>query len=144
MEGSYPNQIDRYHDGAWERTESEVIVESPVSLMVNGDLWLTFRCTPIDLEALAAGFLFNEGVIREKEEIASVHVCEHRDMIDVWINHPTEKPANWQRTSGCTGGVTALESIYNLTPVDTFIREEVISPEPVSYTHLTLPTSDLV
>ena len=132
MEGSYPNQIDRYQDGAWERAELQVIVESAVSLMVNGEVWLTFRCTPIDLEALAVGFRFNEGVINEKEEIASVHVCVNKDIIDVWINHPTEKPTSWQRTSGCTGGVTSIELIYNLPQVDPFRKEELISPEQVN------------
>jgi FdhD protein len=132
MAGSYPNQIERYQDGSWERADSEVIVESAVSLTVNGELWLTFRCTPVNLEALAAGFLFNEGVIQEKEEIASIHVCDHEDNIDVWINHRTEKPTTWQRTSGCTGGVTAVESIYHLQPVDVHSHEEVITPEQVN------------
>ncbi len=130
MAGSYPNQIERYQDGSWERAGSEVIVEFAVSLTVNGELWLTFRCTPVNLEALAAGFLFNEGVIQEKEEIASIHVCDHADNIDVWINHRTEKPVTWQRTSGCTGGVTAVELIYH-QPLEGNVKE-VITPEQVN------------
>ena len=132
MAGSYPNQIDRYQDGSWERTESEVIVESAVALTVNGEVWLTFRCTPVNLEALAAGFLFNEGVIQEKEEIASIRVCEDQDNIDIWINHRTEKPTTWQRTSGCTGGITAVESIYHLPSVEAFSKDEGITPKQVN------------
>ena len=135
MPGSYPNQIDRYQDGGWKRTESEVIVEAAVSLTVNGEPWLTFRCTPINLEALAVGFLFDEGLIKARDEIASVYVCERQDNIDVWINHPVQKPALWQRTSGCTGGMTAVESIYNLPPLP--VNEpskdlQDISPEQVN------------
>jgi FdhD protein len=134
MAGSYPYQIDRYQDGDWQRTESEVIVESAVSLTVNGETWLTFRCTPINLDALAVGFLYDEGIIKEKEEIASVHVCEQQDNIDVWINHRVEKPTIWQRTSGCTGGMTAVESVYDLSPVDVSSKKmEVITPDQVNF-----------
>ncbi len=29
--------------------------------------------------------------------------------MDVWLNHDAEQPTNWRRTSGCTGGVTAVD-----------------------------------
>jgi len=50
----------RCHAGQWETLRSEVIVETPVSVTVNGHTWITLMCTPTDLEALAVGFLFNE------------------------------------------------------------------------------------
>ena len=109
-----PSRVDWYHDGSWERGEAEVIVESSVGLTVNGEFWMTFNCTPLDLEALAVGFLFNEGVIQKKEEIELIQVCERQDNVDVWLNHRVQKPTFWRRTSGCTGGVTALDS--PLTP----------------------------
>lgn len=96
-----------YHSGIPERRSTEVIVETPVSLTVNGELWLTFMCTPVDLEALGVGFLYNEGLINENEEIASVRLCSSGENIDVWLNHALQKPASWRRTSGCTGGVTS-------------------------------------
>jgi FdhD protein len=133
MAGSYPTPIDRYQNGSWEQTEAEVILESAVALTVNGEVWLTFRCTPIDLEALAAGFLFNEGVIQKKEEIASIRVCENEHNIDVWINHRTEKPTTWQRTSGCTGGITAVDSISQLPSVEAFSKDGEMTPEQVNH-----------
>jgi FdhD protein len=72
-------------------------------------VWLTFMCTPVDLEALAVGFLYNEGVIKKMDEVAEVKVCEHGDNVDVWLNHAVEQPTSWRRTSGCTGGVTAVD-----------------------------------
>lgn len=92
-----------------EAYSGETIVEKPVSLTVNGEVWLTFMCTPVDLEALAAGFLFNEGVITDRSEVASVHVCGRGDNVDVWLHHPVEQPSRWRRTSGCTGGFTSVE-----------------------------------
>jgi FdhD protein len=95
-----------------ELVDGEVIVEAPISLIVNGEVWLTFMCTPIDLEAMAVGFLFNEGLIQSREEVADVRLCEHGDNLDVWLTHKVEKPQKWRRTSGCTGGMTAVASDF--------------------------------
>ena len=91
------------------RIESQMAVEQTVSLTVNGDLWLNFQCTPDRLEALAIGFLFNEGFIHTLNEIANIHVCDRKDNVDVWLTHATSKPATWRRTSGCHGGSTSQD-----------------------------------
>ena len=82
----------------WTKTCSQVIVETPVSLTVNGDVWLSFMCTPIDLEAMAVGFLFNERLITTIDEIASIRLCSTGDNVDLWLNHQIEKPALWKRS----------------------------------------------
>lgn len=87
------------------------IVETPVSLTVNGESWVSFMCTPVLLEAMAVGFLYNEGVIDSMQDIADIRLCEHGDNVDVWLDHPVEKPSGWTRTSGCSGGVTAVDAI---------------------------------
>lgn len=123
---SLPNSM-RYRNGEWETLGAGVIVETPVSLTVNGQIWLTFMCTPTELEALAIGFLFNEGVIKSKDEIELVRVCPSNDNVDVWLKNPVEQPVQWRRTSGCTGGATAvlldkirpdLNNGLLITPVD--------------------------
>jgi FdhD protein len=38
-----------------------------------------------------------------------VRACASGDNVDVWLHHAVEQPARWRRTSGCTGGVTAVE-----------------------------------
>jgi FdhD protein len=100
---------DRFEFKKWDAVDSETIVETPVSLTVNGEVWLTFMCTPVDLEALSVGFLYNEGVISSMDEIEDVRVCEHGDNVDVWLKRSVEQPTSWRRTSGCTGGVTAVD-----------------------------------
>jgi FdhD protein len=108
ISGTHQPQFLRYSAGKWEALDKGIIIETPVSLTVNGQVWLTLMCTPIDLEALAVGFLFNEGVLKNKEEIELVQVCPQGDNVDVWLNHPVEQPKDWRRTSGCTGGATAV------------------------------------
>lgn len=91
----------------WKKEEADIVTELPVSLTVNGEYWLTFMCTPTYPEALAVGFLYNEGMIDVMNEVADVRVCTSGDNVDVWLYHAVEKPANWRRASGCTGGLTA-------------------------------------
>ena len=102
-------QYERYEFKKWEHFDAETIVETPVSLTVNGKVWLTFMCTPVHLEAMSVGFLYNEGIIESMSEIVDARVCEHGDNVDVWLNHDVEQPTSWRRTSGCTGGVTAVD-----------------------------------
>jgi FdhD protein len=99
----------RFEFNKWESHDAETIVETPISLTVNGEVWITFMCTPVHLEALAVGFLFNEGIIEKMDEVADAQVCEHGDNVDVWLNHDAQQPTSWRRTSGCTGGVTGVD-----------------------------------
>ena len=66
----------RYEFKKWKPFDAETIVESPVSLTVNGLAWLTSMCTPVNLEAMAVGFLFNEGVFKSMDEVEDVRICE--------------------------------------------------------------------
>ena len=93
--------IRHYRQGTLETPpESTPIVrEHAATLYVNGEPWLTFICSPIELEALAVGFLFNENVIASLEEVEGVALTEEDHRIDVQLIHPTQKPAQFHRTS---------------------------------------------
>jgi FdhD protein len=111
-----PVQYQQYRGGQYQTIDSRVIAEAPVSLTVNGQVWLSFMCTPIDLEALTIGFLFNEDVLQKRDEIVSARVCPAGDNVDVWLNHSVEQPNTWRRTSGCAGGVTATGPVMAAPP----------------------------
>jgi FdhD protein len=125
-----PIHYQKYEFHKWEALDAETIVEAPVSLTVNGQVWLTFMCTPVDLEAMAVGFLYNEGILESFEEVEDVRVCEHGDNVDVWLNRSVNQPTSWRRTSGCTGGVTAVDA---LARVDVSFRGEgpTLPPEAI-------------
>ncbi len=99
----------QFRSGEADVRENELIVEKPVALYVNGDLWLTFMCTPNRLKDLAIGFLFNEAAIDSAQEVVEFHICDNQEIIDVWLDHSIEKTQEWKRTSGCTGGYTAID-----------------------------------
>jgi FdhD protein len=108
-------KFQQFRSGKQQEVEGELIVESPVVLYVNGELWLTFMCTPNNLEALALGFLYNEGVINSLDQVIDIHICESGDIIDIWLGHHVDKPKEWKRTSGCTGGYTATD-LQSISP----------------------------
>jgi FdhD protein len=92
-----------------------IITEASIGLSVNGDEWLHFLCTPMDLEALASGFLFTSGIIQSFQEISSLRICDEGTHMDVWLTHAAEKPRLWQKNSGCSGGLSAPD--MDLTPI---------------------------
>ena len=111
IEPRKPIQYYQMDSTRQELLDGSTIVETPVSLTVNGEAWVSFMCTPVLLEAMAVGFLFNEGVIDSMEEVVEVRLCEHGDNVDIWLTSSPEKPTKWTRTSGCSGGMTAVDSI---------------------------------
>lgn len=99
----------QYSSKKWVPVKAAIICEKAVTLTVNGDEWVEFMCTPAHLEELALGFLYNEGIISNIEEIADLRVCQTEENIDVWLTNSIEKPNTWKRTSGCTGGFTSID-----------------------------------
>lgn len=118
----------RYRSHSWDTINAGVVVEKPVSLTVNGSVWLTFMCTPSHLDALAVGFLYNEGVVNSLDEVASVKTCANKDNIDVWLNFSIEEPKDWWRTSGCTGGFTSVRAPQEVKPI---LNGGLISPQAI-------------
>ena len=121
----------QYENGAWYTHHARVISEASVSLTVNGQVWLTFMCTPAELDALALGFLYNEGLISTMQDIADVRVCPQLDNVDVWTRIPLEKPAFWRRTSGCTGGQTSVVEIADQAPPPILYNGALVSPQTI-------------
>jgi len=132
-----PNHPFHYYQveaDRWIEKDGEIIGEAPVSLTVNGEAWLSFMCTPLDLEALAVGFLFNEGLIQTIDEVSLVQVCGNCDNIDIWLNHNVKKPTTWRRTSGCTGGITSVDNSAELgTPPAMLYDGAPLTPRQVTY-----------
>lgn len=92
--------------------DGAVPVEEQIVLTVNAIDLVGLRCTPVMLEDLAAGFLFNEGLIDGMADVADVRVCGTGRCVDVWLNQDIEPPAMRTITSGCSGGTT-FESLVD-------------------------------
>ena len=85
-----------------------------------------------DQEALALGFLFNEGVIQSLDEVGLVQANVARTVVDVLLHNATfNPPRRMILTSGCGGGITfqtlteaypALESSFVTSVATIFAR----------------------
>ncbi len=104
--GTQPAPYLQTGNPLWTSVEAEVIEESPLTLFVNGQEWVTLMCTPVQLEDLALGFLAAEGVIERAEEVELLDITHRGTVADVWLRHPVTLPRKRVLTSGCAGGVT--------------------------------------
>jgi FdhD protein len=112
-----------------EAVDGGVIEESLVSIYVNGQELATVMCSPLDQEALALGFLFNEGVIDSLDEVGLVKANVARTVVDVLLKHDSfEPPRRMILTSGCGGGITLqqLTETYPALVTDFVTTRQVI------------------
>lgn len=77
----------------------QVIKEHMLALFINGEKWMTFICSPTDLEELALGFLWNENVISNIDQIMSMQLSSDLSRIEITLDRPVTKPANFHRTT---------------------------------------------
>jgi FdhD protein len=51
-------------------------IEYPLTVEINGKEFVTLLCSPMDLEDLAAGFLFSEGLIDQLSDVVEIKFNE--------------------------------------------------------------------
>ncbi len=95
-------------DNSSTKITKPIISEHAATLVVNGEEWLTFICSPSDLEALAVGFLWNGGTITDLDAIQCLQVAEDGQQINVTLENPVDKPTRFHRTSTGITNTTAL------------------------------------
>ncbi len=104
--GSYPITYTGYYDTDHRPVQGVVPMEELVTIYVNGKPLVNMMCTPVHLEELAVGFLFNEKLIQGMDDVAVVKPCGGERCVDVWLEHDIEAPQLRIVTSGCSGGTT--------------------------------------
>ena len=87
--------------------DGRVVEESLACISVNGEEVATFMCSPRDLDKLALGFLYNEGLIAGLDDVRAVHIAKNNSCADVWLYDMNfKRPERAIVTAGCGGGVT--------------------------------------
>jgi len=105
--GVGPAHYLSYDGAAADRVSGAVAEERPVCIFVNGQELVTMLCTPTDLEDLAVGFLYSEGIIDDVDDIEVMTVSAGLTCVDLWLgDRDIEPPTRRIITSGCGGGVT--------------------------------------
>jgi len=85
------------------RDHCDVVVEDVLTIMVEGGGSITVMCTPTDLVALTAGFLFAEGIISGSEDIVRLSKQDDPNVVAVRVDNPDRMAAarNLIVTSSC-------------------------------------------
>lgn len=118
--GSIPYTYWSIKDGQVTATEGGIIAETLLSIYVNGQDLATVMCSPIDQEALALGFLYNEGVICSLDDVRLIQINQTRASIDVFLVHEHfDPPRRLILTSGCGGGTSLRDLSKNHAPLET-------------------------
>jgi FdhD protein len=87
--------------------DGEIVVESLTCISVNGKEVATFMCSPVDLDKMALGFIFNEGFIDGLQDVHHLHISREESCVDIWLHDMSfEAPERQIVTAGCGGGVT--------------------------------------
>lgn len=107
----------------------EIVDEALACISLNGMELASFMCSPRDLDKLALGFLYNEGIIDTIEDIESLHLSKNH-CVDIWINKEYDVPERMIVTAGCGGGVTFDDLSTRYQPLATSI---MTTPEKLSY-----------
>jgi FdhD protein len=116
-------------DGQATYGELGVIEETLVSIYVNGQDLATIMCSPLEQEALALGFLYNEGVIESADEVGLLQANVARTVVDVILRHGEfTPPRRMILTSGCGGGVTLQHLTEQYPPL---ASDLVIAPDVI-------------
>jgi FdhD protein len=109
------------------RSTRAMPVETPVTIYLNDVEIATTQATPSDLEDMAVGFLFAEGLLTDRAKFSAAHADVRRGL--VWVTTAEEIPADLAQrtrylTSGCGRGVTfaSLGHAQGLEPVDSDLR----------------------
>ena len=77
-------EITRFKKNELSKQEDLVIIEHKVNIFVNGEHYISLMCLPKNLEELAVGFLFSEGLISSYAEITSIDSSDNENIkIDI-------------------------------------------------------------
>ncbi len=107
-----------YRRGQWVTVTGSVIQESTVCIFVNGRELVTMMATIQGQEELAAGYLFTEGIVTNREDILGISLAPNRTCVDVWLNkNELDLPQRRILTSGCGKGVT-FDLFKDLAPLE--------------------------
>jgi FdhD protein len=108
--------IFRVHDASGaERVADHVIVEEPLTIMVDRVGSFTVMCTPSDIEALAVGFVYSEGMIRSAEDVTAVFTKDNLpNVIGIEIREPAQFRIARNLVVASSCGLCGVRNIENM------------------------------
>lgn len=113
MELTRDIHIVRYENGEVAEAEDMVVREYALTILLDGEEFITLLCSPASIDCLVTGFLLSESIIKGKADIERIRLDEERGIADVLTNKSSglAKSLHGKRTmtTGCGKG----SSFYN-------------------------------
>src|SRR5947207_12804489 len=121
--------IRRKQDGELEYLPDELTIEEPLEIRVGRKPIATTMRTPGHDEELAAGFLLSEGIVRDRDQIASVAAGGDNRVVVAFTDGVKLKLNSTNRfgTISCSCGLCVKSSIASFLKNFTAIRSTYIS-----------------
>jgi FdhD protein len=106
----------RFHSGDYSESTRELPEETPVALVHDGSTTAVMMASPQDLEDLAFGFAFTEGVITRRDQVRSVEIAASSHGLEarMWLSADRSAQLSERRRAmvgpiGC--GLCGVESL---------------------------------
>lgn len=131
MEGMAKVTLLRISEGQRDKVEDLVAQELIFRIVLNNQELVTLLCSPTKLEYLAIGFLFSEGLVKNKAELKKILLDEDRGIARVETAHELDLAPGFPfRRFITSGGARFSHAIdaQNVACIETKIN---ISPEGV-------------
>lgn len=108
------------------RTETEDVVaeEFPLTILLNNKELVTLLCSPFDMDSLAVGFLFSEGLLKSRDEIGKIAVDAQRGLVRVETRGNIEPDSNLLTKRFITSGCGRGASFYSAADVGDVAKVE--------------------
>jgi FdhD protein len=101
-----------------------VVREFPLTIVLNNQELVTLLCSPKNLDYLAVGFLYSEGLLKSKDDIKKITVDDRRGVVRVETEEENKQAGEllfkWLITSGCGRGA----SFYSAADVGGQVKVE--------------------
>lgn len=140
MDSQHPIVIDRLRDSRMQRVADVVAVEEPLEIRVQHaglgpqprSISVTMRTPGADAD-LALGYLYCEGVIRDRSEVAAIRPCGGEERaIRVELIGPVPELEHLQRAGALSSscgvcGKTSLDALTAVAPLQSVRGDAVVS-----------------
>lgn len=88
--------LTRYDQGQIKTVVDEVVTESPITILLNGDEYATLVCSPDEIEELVIGFLASEGILINYANLVDLSYDNRTGMVYAVVEQVDE----WLKESG--------------------------------------------
>jgi FdhD protein len=110
--------IVKYENGIVSSVSDTVVKEYALTIMLDGEEFITLLCTPSSLDSLVVGFLLSESIIKNKNDIKRIRIDEENGIAEVstFDSSAIAKKLHGKRTmtTGCGKGATFYNAVDSL------------------------------